>query len=86
MVEAIKQAIETAVPGATVYVVDPNNDGQHFQALVISESFEGLSLVEQHQAVMNPLGDAFASNTVHALGLKTFTPAKWEKKKHNYGL
>jgi len=86
MVEAIKQAIETAVPGATVFVVDPNNDGQHFQALVISETFVGLSLVEQHQAVMNPLGEAIASNTVHALGLKTFTPEKWEKKKHNYGL
>ncbi len=85
MIEAIKQVIETAVPDATVYVVDPNNDGQHFQALVISASFEALSLVEQHQAVMNPLGDAFATNAVHALGLKTFTPAKWEKKKEKYG-
>ena len=85
MVEQIKTTIQTAVPDATIYVMDPYNDGQHFQALVISPSFEGLSLVEQHQTVMNPLSEAFRTDAVHALGLKTFTPAKWEKKKGNYG-
>ena len=85
MVDKIKETIQTALPDATIYVMDPYNDGQHFQALVISPSFDELSLVEQHQKVMNPLSAAFQSDTVHALGLKTFTPAKWEKKKSNYG-
>ena len=86
MLEQIKQTIENAVPDATVYVVDPQNDGQHFQALVISATFNGLSLVKQHQMVMKPLKNEFATNTVHALGLKTFTPEKWEKEKDNYRL
>lgn len=79
----IKKVIEQAVPQATAYVLDPMNDGQHLQAIVISPAFEGRALVQQHQMVMRPLKDAFAQS-VHALGLKTFTPEKWEKEKPNY--
>ena len=77
----IKSTIQAALPDATVYVHDP--DGEHFTALVISPSFEGVSLIKQHKLVMNPLKEAFAT-TVHALGLKTFTPAKWEVAKDQY--
>ena len=85
MVEKIENLIKNSLPDATVYVMDPYNDGQHFQALVISPSFNDATLVEQHQMVMNPLREAFATD-VHALGLKTFTPEKWERKKGQYGL
>jgi acid stress-induced BolA-like protein IbaG/YrbA len=82
-VNEIKQLIETSVPDATAYVLDPMNDGQHLQAFVISPAFEGLMLIKQHQMVMGPLSQAFATS-VHALGLKTFTPEKWEEVKHQY--
>jgi len=83
MVDIIKETILKAIPDAVVYVMDPNNDGEHFEAIVIAESFVGLSLVKQHQRVMMPLTQAFASS-VHALALKTFTPEKWELAKHKY--
>ena len=60
------------------------NDGQHLQAYVISSTFEGMMLIKQHQLVMKPLKEAFASS-VHALALKTFTPQKWELEKSNLG-
>jgi len=41
-------------------------------------------LIKQHQMVMKPLKQAFAES-VHALGLKTFTPDKWEQEKNNFG-
>jgi acid stress-induced BolA-like protein IbaG/YrbA len=82
--EDIKQTIEAAVPNAIVYVLDPMNDGQHLQALVISSTFEGLPLVKQHQMVMRPLKEAFVES-VHALGLQTFTPAQWQEVKSKYG-
>lgn len=85
MVEKIENIIKGSLPDATVFVMDPYNDGQHFQALVISPTFDGASLVEQHQMVMNPLKEALQTE-VHALGLKTFTPEKWEKKRSQYGL
>lgn len=86
MIEQIKSAIQAALPDATIYVLDPMNDGQHFESVVISPSFEGQSLVKQHQAVMKPLKDAIASNAVHALRLKTYTPDKWETEKAQYNI
>ena len=72
------------MPNATVYVLDPMNDGQHLQAIVVSPAFEGMMLVKQHQMVMKPLKEALAQ-AVHALGLKTFTPQKWQEVKFQYG-
>ena len=80
--QLIKSAIEAAVNGATVHIHDP--DGEHFEAFVISESFVGMPLIKQHKLVMNALKERFATNEVHALGLKTFTPEKWEVAKQNY--
>jgi acid stress-induced BolA-like protein IbaG/YrbA len=85
MIEQIEKTIREALPDATVYVFDPQNDGQHFESIVISPSFAGMPLVKQHQAVMKPLKAAFETS-VHALRLKTFTPETWEESKHQYGL
>ena len=79
----IKAMIEKAVPGATAYVGDPNNDGEHFEAIVISPVFAGMLLVKQHQMVLNALSDKF-TGVVHALRLKTFTPAKWDEVKNQH--
>lgn len=74
----IKKTIESTVPHSTAHVFDPNNDGQHLEAIVISPAFENMLLIKQHQAVMKPLKQAFAE-TLHALKLKTFTPSQWEE-------
>ena len=79
----IKSTILAALPDATVYVADPNNDGEHFESIVISPSFKGIMLVKQHQLVMKALKEKFETS-VHALALKTFDPDKWEREKHNY--
>ena len=81
----IEKTIAAAVPNSTVYVLDPMNDGQHLEAIVVSPAFEGMMLIKQHQMVMKPLKEAFASS-VHALGLKTFTPGKWAEERNQYGL
>ena len=81
--ESIKVTILEALPDAEVYVVDPNQDGEHFEAIVVSPSFEGLILVKQHQLVMKALKERFSTD-VHALALKTFTPEKWQIEKSGY--
>ncbi len=80
----IKKIIESNIPDSEAIVLDPMNDGEHLQAFVISSTFEGMMLVKQHKMVMQPLKEAFASS-VHALGLKTFTPAKWEENRAQFG-
>ena len=83
--EDIQRIIERSVPRARAHVLDPMCDGKHLQAIVISPVFEGMPLVKQHQTVMKPLQAAFAGS-VHALGLKTFTPEKWDAVRGQYRL
>lgn len=78
MVDAIKATIQAALPDAEVIVEDPYNDRAHFQAIVISPSFEGKRPLQQQRPIMSALKEAFADN-VHALALKTYTPARWQQ-------
>lgn len=52
-------------------------DGQHFEAVVVSEAFAGKSRVQRHQLVYQTLGDRMRAE-IHALSMKTFTPQEWE--------
>lgn len=52
-------------------------DGRHWSAVVVSESFEGLRLIARHQKVYAALGTRMHTDEVHALSMKTFTPAEW---------
>ncbi len=81
--EEIKIRIEATVPNSVAYVLDPMNDGQHLQAFVVSPTFEGMPTFKQQQMVMTGIKDIF--QIVHALGLKTLTPAKWDEIKVQYG-
>lgn len=74
----IKRLIEAGIPGATAVVLDEANDGEHFVAEVVSPTFEGKSLVAQHQAVYRTLG-TLMGGAIHALALKTYTPDQWQK-------
>ena len=71
----VRQLIERGLPGAIVQVQDTTGGGDHFEALVVSDQFDGRSLVERHQLVYAALGDAMRVR-VHALALKTLTPAQ----------
>jgi acid stress-induced BolA-like protein IbaG/YrbA len=76
----LQQMIERGLPGAHVEVRDTTGGGDHFEALVVSENFEGKGLVERHQAVYGALGDAMRAR-VHALTLKTLTPSQYQNRR-----
>jgi acid stress-induced BolA-like protein IbaG/YrbA len=52
------------------------NDGQHFEAVVVSPAFVGKSMVQQHQLVYQALGDRMRAE-IHALSIRTYTPQDW---------
>ena len=52
------------------------DDGQHFEAVVVSSVFEGLRPIQRHQKVYAVLGDRMREE-IHALSMKTLTPAEW---------
>ncbi len=75
--ESIQQNIEQGMAHTYVSV---SGDGQHFEAVVVSEEFAGKSRVQRHQRVYQTLGDRMRGE-VHALSMKTFTPAEWESSR-----
>jgi acid stress-induced BolA-like protein IbaG/YrbA len=48
---------------------------------VVSPAFEGVSLLKRHQMVHELFSTELASNTIHALTIKAWTPAQFEAKK-----
>jgi stress-induced morphogen len=59
-----------------VEVKDLTGTKDHYEAKVVSASFEGLSRIKQHQLVYAALGELMAG-PVHALKLNTYTPERW---------
>lgn len=76
--DKIKQMILAALPDCEVQI---DGDGRHFNAIIVSESFKGKSMIEQHRMVYATLGTKMQSEEVHALSMKTYTPEQWAKIK-----
>ena len=53
-------------------------DGRHWYATLVSAEFEGKRLIQRHQRVYATLGDKMKTDEVHALSMKTYTPAEWQ--------
>lgn len=72
----IKKRIERGLPGSRAQVEGAE---AHYSAVVVAPAFEGKSRVEQHQMIYALFRDEMASQTIHALALKTATPSEWER-------
>ena len=72
----IKQLI---LAGMTCEFLELDGDGQHFQAVIVSPSFSGKNMVQQHRLVYDALGTRMHAQ-IHALSMKTYTPEDWAKR------
>lgn len=57
----------------------PKGAESHFTLLVVSQAFDGLSLVARHRLVNDLCADEFQQG-LHALSLHLYTPVEWTKK------
>lgn len=71
--DSIKTSIAQGMVCEFINVV---GDGEHFEAIIVSNEFAGKSRVQQHQVVYRALGERMKSE-IHALSMKTFTPEQW---------
>lgn len=69
--EAVAQLIRSGLPGAEVEVT---GDGSHFEAVVVSDAFSGLTPIKKQRLVMDTVKAQIASGELHALSIKTLTP------------
>ena len=71
--EAVARLIRDGLPGAEVEVT---GDGSHFEAVVVSDAFAGLTPIKKQRLVMDTVKSEIASGELHALSIKTLTPAQ----------
>jgi acid stress-induced BolA-like protein IbaG/YrbA len=72
--DELRSTIINGLPCNHVEVL--GDDGQHFEAVIVSPQFTGKNRVQQHQLVYLTLGDRMRAE-IHALSMCTFTPEGW---------
>lgn len=63
--------------GLAVEQVSVAGDGRHFEALIVSPVFAGLSRVARQQRVNAVLREHFESEALHALSMRCLTPEEF---------
>ena len=70
--ETIRALLEQAFPDAVeLGVEDRTGTGDHFQVVVTSPAFDGLSLLDQHRRVNEALEAPLADGSIHELRIRT---------------
>jgi acid stress-induced BolA-like protein IbaG/YrbA len=77
--EEIKATLAEALPVSLIEAQDLTGGGDHWQVIIVSAAFEGKGLIEQHRMVNDALKEPMGDQRIHALSLKTYSPAQWEK-------
>lgn len=78
--DQVESMIKSGIPDAEVQVQDLTGTKDHYQVIVVSSAFEGKRLIQQHQLVYGAVQSAMASEAIHALSLKTYTPETWAQE------
>lgn len=60
-----------ANPIRDIQVIDLTGTSDHWEVIVSSSAFSGLSRIEQHQHVMKAFAPELKTGEVHALSIKT---------------
>lgn len=79
----VEQLIKQDYPDAEI---DISGEGCDLAITVVSQRFEGQSMVKQQQGVMSTLTDPLSSGRLHAVTIKAFTPTQWQDKLATNGL
>ena len=58
---------------------EQHNGGFHLEAVIVSDSFMGLTLIKRHKAVYRAM-DELMNHEIHALSMKTLTKKEWENQ------
>lgn len=71
----VEALISADYPQAEIHI---EGQGCDLTISVISDLFDGQTMIKQHQGVMATLAEPLASGRLHAVTLKTYTSAQWQ--------
>jgi acid stress-induced BolA-like protein IbaG/YrbA len=78
-----EQIKEIIAAGMACDFIHLEGDGRHWYATIVSPAFEGRNLVARQRSVYATLGDKMARDEVHALSMRTYTPAEWAQARQD---
>ena len=73
----VKKLIEQGVPDSEAII---SGEGCNLSAIVISDSFEGKTMVAEQKMVYATVNNLITSGELHALGIKAYTRSEWAKE------
>ncbi|MCO4793649.1 MAG: BolA family transcriptional regulator [Bacteriovoracaceae bacterium] len=77
--EQVEELIKSNMNDANVTITDLTGTMDHLGITVISDKFEGIALLDQHQMIMDILKERLKQD-IHAVQIKTMTFEKARKK------
>ncbi|MFZ4735851.1 MAG: BolA family protein [Bradymonadia bacterium] len=75
--EEIVRRVRGALPDAQIELRDLTGGGDHWQAVIVSQAFDGQTPIARQRLVFGALGELM-HGPIHALTLKTLTPQQAE--------
>ena len=70
----VEKLIEAGIAGSEVTVTA---DGSKYTAIVVSDEFEGKTMVAEQKMVYALVNDHIQSGAIHALTIKAYTKSEW---------
>ncbi len=80
----IKERIEGGITEAECFVNEFSGGTDHYAVIVVSNSFEGKTLLTRHRMIMDLFQEEMGTGEVHALTIKAFTQQQWEVENKNF--
>ena len=85
MQQIIETKITNAIAPTRLKVINeshmhnvPPGSESHFKLVIVTDVFEGLSMVQRHQQINGLLADEL-KGCIHALSMQTLTSSEWSK-------
>ena len=68
----VKELITAGLTDPNVEVTDTTGTGDHFSVVVVSDVFDGMSLIDRHKLIYKSL-EQYITREIHALQIKAYT-------------
>jgi acid stress-induced BolA-like protein IbaG/YrbA len=72
----IQSILTEALKLDEVYV---KSDGSHYEIIAVGDCFDGMRSVKRQQTIYGPLMASIAAGDIHAVSIKAFTAAEWQR-------
>ena len=73
----VKALVVSHLDGCECHV---QGEGANYDIEVIGEVFAGLRPVRKQQLVYGALSEQIADGSIHAVNIRTYTPAEWQAR------